>query len=723
MLKKLFLLLAISLIATNCYAGTKTWQNGGVDTNWSTASNWVEGSKPVAGDDVVIAAAYDCIVNEATANLKSFDMTGYVNTLSGSSAITVIGAATSTDVVKFAGTITWTGTLNLNPTAADTNIQLTSSGKTIANITQNGNNAGDVYFIDAVTVTTAITLTNGVLHTDGAADNSGLSHTASYFTTATGTKTANLGNSTITLSRASAAAWTWITTNATLTEGTSTIVCNGATVTFAGGGETYATVTLSGSGIATISGINSFGTLNRTGTAVKTDYLVTSSNQTVTGTLNIDGNSSIDRVLFYATTLGTPITLTVTGATISGCSNVDFRDITFTSTGAMDFSAITGGSGDCGGNTVAGGGTLSFTTADDWFWQTTGAGTYNFSDATYWFTVTNGGGDSGDVRGFPPLPQDNCYFDADSVSGSTTIDQDMPRMCKTLDFTGVDAVNFHMNNISQTIYGSLIFVSNVTPTAGTLFMFEGRGVFTLDTLAKSFYQTEMRMFGGTLNLASSFTPNSYFFKVSNGTFNTNDYALSVKEFQSNNSNIRAINLGASIVTVFGFGDTSLDFSSTLSLNSGTSTITVNGATVSFTGAGLNFNNVIVNNTILQVNGSNTFNTFTINAPKTVKFTAGTTQTVNSFVTANSSPTKKVTLTSTTTAPAYLKDNQGTNSLRHCNISNLRTLGNAKWEALTTDGCVNLFNNSGFIFHPIYNYSRMFTPTGAVTNTSNFFLLF
>lgn len=35
---------------------TKTWQNGGVNNNWSTDGNWVEGSKPAVGDDVVMSA-------------------------------------------------------------------------------------------------------------------------------------------------------------------------------------------------------------------------------------------------------------------------------------------------------------------------------------------------------------------------------------------------------------------------------------------------------------------------------------------------------------------------------------------------------------------------------------------------------------------------------------------------------------------------------------------
>jgi hypothetical protein len=55
-------------------------------------------------------------------------MTGYANTLSGSSDIIITGASSATNNAIFAGTVTWTGRLILNITSTGT-LNLTSAGK------------------------------------------------------------------------------------------------------------------------------------------------------------------------------------------------------------------------------------------------------------------------------------------------------------------------------------------------------------------------------------------------------------------------------------------------------------------------------------------------------------------------------------------------------------------------------------------------------------------
>jgi len=769
-----------------------TWKgDGGTDTNFATANNWhgsvADHTAPVAGDDVVMANAVNCAIAANTVALKSLDMTGYTGTLSGASSITVRGLASTTDVVKIAGTISWTGTLNLNPVAADTDIQLTANAKSLTAITINGNTAGDVMFMDAVTLTGACTLTNGHLHADGDSDDHANAHSWVNFTTATGTKTFIGGNCTITLTKASGTAWSWSTTNATLTEGTCTIVCNGATPTFAGGGETYATVTFNtGAGVHTITGANTFGTLNFAGSAVKTDSLITPTGTIVTGTLNLDGNSSINRIFVQSETLGTVSTLTLTGATISGCSNVDFRDITFVKNGAIsaaasnggdgdvrfttsavhgltvgekvtiagmgeatynglktvsavsdtthfeidvaysangdevgtyggvDLSGISGLSGDCGGNTITGGGTLIFTTADDWyFYQTTNSGTHNFSDYTQWYQISGGTTQMASTRCV--LPQDNAYFDASSINGTgtVTVDQDMPRVCKTLDFTGVDAMAFHMNNIAQTLYGGLTFVSNVTLTQSKNIYFEGRNSFVLTTnnvkMGASGYSGHLyiQMIGGTLTLGSNFVydTNTNIFYINNGTFDADIYNVTAF-VNSSNSNTRTILMGSGIWTVRSDSTVSgWNLETITNLTNPTTmgeTSTINfgltsGSTAQkFAGGGCVYNNITMvtgNTGIVTLTGSNTFATFTINAPKTVKFTDGTDQTVTSFV-ATGTAVNGITLNGTSTAGWKISDTTGTNTVSYCDISYSTAEGGATWDA--SDGTnANTIGNSGW----------------------------
>lgn len=355
-MKKLFLILAfVLLFAAKGECGTKTWQNGGVDNNWSTAGNWAEGSKPAAGDDVVMSANYNCVINEATANLKSFDMTGYPAVLSGSSNITVVGASSATVNCIFANgaSNTWSGTLNVNPASSGT-INLTCGGSTTWNaVTQNG--AGTVSLQDtmALAATKIFTLTNGSFNSNGNAMNIGRG------VVQPGADGFNITNSTITFSGTTASVFSCEVASATPTVTGSTLVFTGSGATMGTGGKTWNNITFSGGGTSSFTNVTSditiAGTLSLQGTASLSDRFEVTAGRTLTissgGTLNVDGNSNLNRFLLTSDTLGSSFNLVLTGVTISGCSNSEFRDIAFT--GSPDFSSITGGSGDCGGNSGA----------------------------------------------------------------------------------------------------------------------------------------------------------------------------------------------------------------------------------------------------------------------------------------------------------------------------------------------------------------------------------
>ena len=185
---------------------SKTFIAGGTDSNWGTANNWSPvASVPAAGDDVIFGATSpSCIVNVATNNLNSLNMTGYVATLSGASNITVIGTTATTQVCKFAGTITWTGTLILSPTTATSQINVTLGGMTTATgITVSATAASPIYFLSAINlgVTRTFTFTMGTLHLDGLTDTAGLTHSMGVFSsTNTNTRSLYLGNATVNLS-------------------------------------------------------------------------------------------------------------------------------------------------------------------------------------------------------------------------------------------------------------------------------------------------------------------------------------------------------------------------------------------------------------------------------------------------------------------------------------------------------------------------------------------
>ena len=159
---------------------SRYWVGGGSSANWNatTNTNWSatdgganNATVPAAGDDVFLKSAANCIVNVATANLKSFDMTGYTGTLSGTSTINVVGLASSTNVLKLAGTITWTGTLFINPVATTAAINLTSNGRNIVNLSLGSLGTSIVALQDNLTLadstSAVVTLTGNGLNLNG----------------------------------------------------------------------------------------------------------------------------------------------------------------------------------------------------------------------------------------------------------------------------------------------------------------------------------------------------------------------------------------------------------------------------------------------------------------------------------------------------------------------------------------------------------------------------
>jgi hypothetical protein len=740
-MKKLLFIILFCLFTTQGWCATVTWQGDDLTnpTYWNDADNWDTGTVPANGDDVVMANAANCEVNEATSNLKSFDMTGYTGTLSGTSAITVIGAASATNVVKFAGTITWTGVLNLNPTAVDTIIQLTSNGKTLTSITINGSSgagyaANGVVFMDGVSFSNRLTLTAGSLHTDGASDNSGLTHTFSSSAnqaltmTGTGTRTLNLGNSIITIASIANPTTRIDGSNITITPGNSSITFSGLSssnsqiqlssytwydITWTGGQTgtspgylsgnfTCHNLTLSPASSITKHIIQSSPTITNllqiTGNATKT-YSVQLNGTVTTLDADFDGNSAINRLFITSETLGTHQHIANTND-ITG-SNVDFRDITLDN--ATDLSAITGGSGDCGGNTG-----VTFTTADDWYWN--GSGTRNFSNYTYWYDTTNGGGTQmASTR--CPLPQDTCYIDGASIDAATTITQDLPRV-PSLDFTSAGSFTFTMNYSGQQLYGNLILSNSVTFSCGVDTDFYGlRGSHSINMSGKIFGVSNnsgvgITAFGATYTLLSNLDDGfggtyegNFGFNINNGTFDANDFSIHARNLKSDNSNTRVVYMGSGTWKMYEVG-TSYHYGwywggTNLTLYCETSTVEIYGSF--FNGGGKVYNNIniLTNANTPTFIDSNTFSTFTINAPKTVKFTKSTTTTVGSFV-ATGTAGNLITLDTADGLGTFtLSDTTGTNSVSYCDIHRSTVAGGATWNAYTSNGNIDGGSNTGW----------------------------
>jgi hypothetical protein len=194
-----------------------------------------------------------------------------------------------------------------------------------------------------------------------------------------------------------------------------------------------------------------------------------------TGTLDLAGktlagNSATNRVLLASATVGTSAAVTVSSGTFA---NADFMDIAFANGGSnLDLSAITGLSGDCGGNAMSGGGTLTFTIGRTCNWKTAAGG--NWSGVANWDTT--------DATDRVPLPQDDVTF-ACAFSSGVTVLSDMPRMGADIDWSGATwtgTAPTWRGSIALLVFGSITCVSGLLQYSNGLGLrLAGRGAYTL----------------------------------------------------------------------------------------------------------------------------------------------------------------------------------------------------------------------------------------------------
>jgi len=204
--------------------------------------------------------------------------------------------------------------------------------------------------------------------------------------------------------------------------------------------------------------------------------------------LTILPTASFIRTSIWALTYSN-ITVDPAKVSIASC---DFTNIKFTN--PIDLSAITGGSGDCGGNTG-----ITFTPSQTQYYKHT-SGACNWTDAK-WFTdrLTRV------IPGRMPLPQDDPILDAASFTGASTLTINTIIIGRNVDMSGVAfpvAVN---TTYAIEIYGNFILGNYITPTTVMVNLL-GRGNHDCKTFNKAIWSLS---FGstGTYTLQSDLTTN------------------------------------------------------------------------------------------------------------------------------------------------------------------------------------------------------------------------
>ncbi len=689
--------------------------NVGAAGNWNSDSSWIGGVKPTAADDAVIPLATTSITIDAGSVCRSADF----NTFTGTITMGATGTLTIGDGTAGAGNIalripaggTFVATagsiINLISTSATLQTIAVNSAYSLRTLDINCASNGNYALTAALGQSTCIlTLTKGTLHVDGAADNSGLTHAIdSFISSNSNTRVLLLGNSTISITGGTS--WSIATsTGMTLTAGTSTINANGGSLTFQSGGLTYATVDFRGPTNCTLVGTAIFATLKRTGTNNKTSDFTITNNITVTSSLVFAGDSATNRVFVKGATLGVTVAIASVGVTHTW-SNVDIRDVGLTE--AYNASAITGGSGSCGGTSA-----ITFTTAVPKYAVAAG----NWSDTATW-SLSDGGASGAAV----PLPQDDVTINANSGVGTITCD--MPRIGKNIDFTGYTGTFVHTLNIVT--YGNWTWGSGVTVSTSSFFnTFEGRGSHTIMSNGKSFNSfLDIQAFGGTYTLQDALT-NIVQIHISRGTFNANNFNVSATFYSVTTTTTRVITMGSGTWSASRGSSTVWDATTTtgLTLNAGTSTFSITDTGASgktFIGGGLTYYNLRIAGGgagAITITGANTFNRITvIGGTKSIVLPGSTTTTILS---GNDLANDGNLITFTASAgSATVSKAAGILSWHDVSLTNIPSTGGARFYAGATPPSVNGGGNTGWIFT---NPPSGSGGSSSVSNISNLSML-
>ncbi len=424
---------------------------------------------------------------------------------------------------------------------------------------------------------------------------------------------------------------------------------------------------------------------NVTFSAAKTLYVKLDSSGTALD-LNgkiLSGGSSINRVLIYSGTTGTSKTLLVNSGSFA---NADFQDVNASDT--WDASSQTD-IGDCGGNSG-----ITFPASVAQTWSGTSGGNWS---TNAWTTRV-------------PLPQDDVTISS-AFSASQTVTADMPRLGRSIDWTGATGSPVFALGLAISIYGSLIFVSGMTCTGNFLITFSGRsssyeiitnGVSIAGVLA-------VIALSGTYSLGSALTLSNSFngISVSAGTFNQNGFTIQCSTIAySSNNGARVLNLDGSIIlTATGTTNIWTGSTSGATLNASTSTISILSAsanTRSFLGAGQTYGTLtytVAGSTgQLNITGSNSFaqiNFSDVTNARSLKFTAGTTTTIRNSRGFNVQGTSgKLMTVSSITGATHTLSSANRQVCSYLNVSySIASAGLFYAQTTSTDGG----NNTGWIF--------------------------
>jgi fibronectin-binding autotransporter adhesin len=553
--------------------GTATW-DATAGTKWATTSGGAGGSAvPTAADDVFLDASSGAsTVTSSTTSCRSLNFTGFTGTFIHTAGTTLtIGDATagaSNIALKLVSGMTYTlgnavsSGFKFASTSATTQT-IDSGGKTLAAVTFDGV-GGSWQLISGLTAgaSATVTLTNGTFDTNG--------QTCSWggFALGVGTKTLNMGASSVTVTASSGTPWS-VTTNSagfTLNAGTSTITNTNTNTTMAFGNNTYYNI-IAPAATVTYSGNFTCNNFTCTPAAGSGTLIILGGNLTVTGLLTLQCSDSATiggrGWLSVSTTPTGVATRTITLSNTPVLQNFDFSDMTFAGTGAPYSGTNLGdGLGNSG---------LTFPTRRTLYWVGT---------ATSWATLNRWTLTSGGVTGgvHIPLAHDDVVFDANSAvtSGSLGVNR---VLCRNIDMSlCAQTFTWALGLSPSTMFGNLALKAGMTVNGAGQLAFCGRSSHTITTNGVTITATSWAIWAGNTGsyaLQDDLTGSSTFAIIyGNGGLNFNNKNVNIGAFTSTQTTTRSWQMGSGTLTLTGTGGVISVSDVSLTFDAGTSLIKV-----------------------------------------------------------------------------------------------------------------------------------------------------
>ena len=270
--------------------------------------------------------------------------------------------------------------------------------------------------------------------------------------------------------------------------------------------------------------------------------------------------------------------------------------------------------------------------AADYYWV---GGTGNWNDfAAHWATTSGGT----TFRTVAPANTDNVYFDANSFpSSGAIVTINVDAICANMSWTGA----LNSPQLAGAIARKLSVYGSLTLIAGMNYNFLGDVYFeslstgkTLTSAGQTFKRNVYFQGLGGYVLQDAFMQSGNFIvSFVRGTLDFNNQSFNATRFVSDNTNVRTLSFGTSVITLTYGGHNAMEINATnMTLNAGTSLLkfTGNGGGMyNYYGSGLAFYNVTceaVTGLAYVRNRSGSFNNVVFNGAGVLGFT----NTINSL---------------------------------------------------------------------------------------------